>query len=73
MTKDEISTMIKIEQLRLFRDAMETTYRDVSELFDNCNVWSFIDDMYEFMHIQGDEVSFNEIGEYLKRQGISVA
>jgi hypothetical protein len=70
--KNEIGTMIKVEQLCLFKNVMGTTYREVSILFDNYNVWTFIDDMYEFMHIQGDMVSYNEICAYLKRQGIMV-
>jgi hypothetical protein len=73
MINEDIALMIKIEQLDLFRNAKNITFREASELFDRYNVWGFIDDMYEYMHIQGDMVSFTEIQEYLNRQGGLVA
>jgi hypothetical protein len=73
MANANIATMIKIEQLDLFKNVMNLTYREASDVFDQYAVWEFIDDMYEFMHIQSDTVSFNEIKEYLERNGCKVA
>jgi hypothetical protein len=72
MQNADIASMIKIEQLDLFKNAIGTTYRDVSDIFDQFGVWKFIDDMYEFMHIQSDMVSFGEIKEYLSRNGYMI-
>jgi hypothetical protein len=69
MANTDIASMIKIEQLDLFKNVMNTTYRDAANLFDQYGIWAFIDEMYEFMHIQGDRVSFDEIKEYLGRRG----
>jgi hypothetical protein len=69
MSSADIASMIKIEQLGLFKEARGISYRDASVLFDLYKVWDFIDDMYEEMHMQGDMVSFDEIEEYLRRLG----
>jgi hypothetical protein len=73
MINEDIALMIKIEQLDLFKNEMGLTFREASEIFDQYNVWEFIDDMYEYMHIQGDTVSFSEIQKYLNRKGCLVA
>jgi hypothetical protein len=73
MSDTDIASMIKIEQLGLFKEAMGVSYRDASFMFDKYKVWGFIDDMYEEMHTQGDMVSFDEIREYLQRNGGTAA
>jgi hypothetical protein len=73
MRNEDIALMIKIEQLDLFKNEMNLTFREASEIFDRYKVWDFIDDMYEYMHIQGDMVSFAEIQKYLNRKGGLVA
>jgi hypothetical protein len=70
---ERISTLIKIEQLGLLKRALKSSYRDASTVFDRYDVWGFIDDMYEFFHIQGAAASFEDVVEHIRRSGGSVA
>jgi hypothetical protein len=57
--------MIKIEQLDLFKQRRGLTYFQVAELFDQYRVWSFIDDAYEGLHVQGAYATYDDIEHYL--------
>jgi hypothetical protein len=65
---ERISTSIKVEQLDLFRQAKGLSYSEVSELFDRYEVWSFIDDAYEGLHVQGAAATYEDIVQYLSHK-----
>jgi hypothetical protein len=64
---DRIATMIKIKQLDLFKRRRDLTYSQVAELFDRYRVWSFIDDAYEGLHVQGAYATYDDIEHYLSQ------
>jgi hypothetical protein len=69
MTSTErIATMMKIEQLDLLRRARGLSCREASELFDRFEVWSFIDDAYEGLHVQGSLATFEDLSRYLEHK-----
>lgn len=65
---ERIATMMKIEQLELFRQARNLTYSEASELFDQYNVWTFIDEAYEGFHVQGANATHEDLLYYLETQ-----
>jgi hypothetical protein len=65
--KEHIAATMKVEQLKLFKETLGTSYRESSEMFDRCGVWGFIDDAYEGFHIQGAPATFDEINAYINR------
>lgn len=68
---DEIILM----QVRLVRLAVKTWNKsmpEVAELFSSNGVYSFIREMYEEFHVQGDVANLEEVGVFLKNKGIAV-
>ena len=56
-------------QVRLFRLAMESwkkSQQEVALLFRKNGVYKYISDMYEELHVQGDEANLREIEAFLK-------
>jgi hypothetical protein len=71
-TQKHIASMIKVEQLDLFRQRRKYSYKKTSELFDKYHVWEFIDDAFEGLHVQGAEATFQDIQGYIKSVGSHV-
>jgi hypothetical protein len=69
---ERLATLLKIQQLERFRRARGCSYAEVSRLFDEYDVWGFIDDSYEALHVQGVEASFADISGYLETRGVLV-
>ena len=69
MYNPDIAIMIKIEQMGLFRRRLEKSAAEIGLLFKEHNVFGFIDDMYEFLHIQGALATFDDIYSYLEKEG----
>jgi hypothetical protein len=67
-TAQDIATMMKIEQLELFKNERGLTYSQAAELFDRFGVWSFIDDAYEGLHVQGAWATFEDINTFLNHR-----
>ena len=63
---ENIAMMMKIEQLGLFRQAHECSFREISELFDRYRIWEFIDDAYYGLHVQGPQATFEDICNYIR-------
>ena len=67
MSSDEnIAMMIKIEQLGLFKQRLDLSYREVSEYFDRYGIWQFIDGAYYGLHVQGAQATFDDICSYIR-------
>jgi hypothetical protein len=63
---ESIAMMIKVEQLGLFKESLKLSYRETSELFDQYEVWSFLDDIYEGAHMQGSAATFEDVKQHLQ-------
>jgi hypothetical protein len=66
-TPERIATMIKLEQLALFAQRRRLSYPAASALFDQCRVWSFIDDAFEGFHVQGPRATYRDIAAHIQR------
>jgi hypothetical protein len=64
--RQKIASMIKVEQLDLFRKKLQYSHKRTSELFDKYHVWEFIDDAFEGLHVQGPVSTFEDIRGYIK-------
>jgi hypothetical protein len=65
---DEVNFM----QVRLFRvvlSKLELTPRELNEVFEKFDIWNYIEQAYDVLHIQGDDVNADEIIEMLQAQG----
>jgi hypothetical protein len=67
--RDAMLTMLKVEQLDLFSQKLNLGYKNASTLFDDYQVWDFIDDAFEGLHVQGPFATYEDIREYLKNRG----
>ena len=63
---ENIAMMIKVEQLGLFKQSRNCTFREASELFDQYNIWEFIDDAYYGLHVQGPQATYEDICDYIQ-------
>jgi len=58
--------MIKIEQLGLFKQFLDCSFREASEYFDRYHIWEFIDGAYYGLHVQGAQATFDDIRSYIR-------
>jgi len=65
-SNENIAMMIKIEQLGLFKQFLDLSYREASEYFDRYRIWQFIDDAYYGLHVQGQQATFDDICSYIR-------
>ncbi|MBO6113870.1 MAG: DUF3791 domain-containing protein [Lachnospiraceae bacterium] len=75
-TKEDLkSNEILHMQVRLFRLACKTwgiTRLECAKIFDDYDIDNYINEAYEFFHVQGDEVNLEDIKNYLVRKGASL-
>ena len=71
--EESIAMMIKVEQLGLFRQARNCSFREASEYFDKYHVWEFVDEAYYGLHVQGAQATFEDICEYIQNVGTKLA
>ena len=69
MYNPDIALMIKIEQMGLFRRRLGKTAAEIGLLFKEHNVFGYIDDAYEFLHIQGALATYDDIFSYVEKEG----
>jgi len=65
MYNPDIATMIKIEQMGLFKRRLGKNAAEIGSLFKQHNVFGYIDDCYEFLHIQGALATYEDISAYI--------
>ena len=71
MQQKEIEHM----QVRLFQYACNKWGIGIqrsAELFDFFQVDQYIEEMYEFFHVQGDMTNLEEIEQYLRSKGVEI-
>jgi hypothetical protein len=71
MTRERLTTLLMIQQIERFSAALGCSRAQVSELFDREEVWGFIKDSYEALHVQGVEATYEDICDYLKTRGVA--
>jgi len=69
MYNKDIATMIKIEQFELFKKRTGRTAAEVGQLFKQYGVLDYVDDAYEFLHIQGAPATYEDITAYIQSHG----
>jgi hypothetical protein len=62
------ATLIKIHQLDMFMERSGMAPSVVAQVFRDCDVYGYIDDTYEFLHIQGDLATYEDISKYIDSQ-----
>jgi hypothetical protein len=73
MTQQEaIATMIKLEQLELFKKKKRLSYQKASNAFDKYRIWEFVDEAFEGLHVQGPLATYDDITTYIKNIGGNV-
>ena len=65
-SSENIAMMIKIEQLGLFKQFLDISFREASAYFDRYSIWQFIDDAYYGLHVQGPQATFDDICSYIR-------
>ena len=65
MYNSDVATMIKIEQMGLFKRRRGKSLAEIGGLFKRHDVFGYIDDSYEFLHIQGALATFEDISAYI--------
>jgi hypothetical protein len=60
--------MIKIEQVELFKEALGKGSAEVAALFAANDVFAFIDDAYEMLHVQGALATYEDINAYIQNR-----
>ena len=65
MYNSDIATMMKIEQMGLFRRRLGKSAAEIGSLFKQNDIFGYIDDCYEFLHIQGALATYEDISNYI--------
>ena len=65
MTKELRYLLFAIEE---YRQTYGLSGKEVYAIFKRYNFFSYIIDLYELLHIQGQQYLFEELAEYQKRQ-----
>jgi hypothetical protein len=60
-----IATMIKVEQLELFKKKKRLSYQKASNTFDKYRVWEFVDEAFEGLHVQGTMATYEDLIAYI--------
>jgi hypothetical protein len=68
MFNESIATMIKIQQFEMFKKLRGGHASDIGKLFKKYGVFDYIDDAYEFLHIQGAHATYEDISNYMAEQ-----
>lgn len=62
-------------QVRLFRLAQinwNICAKECSKIFNEHEIYKYIETCYDFFHIQGDQANFNDITKYLENKGVEI-
>jgi transcription termination factor Rho len=69
MYNSDIAMMIKIQQFELFKKQLKCSAADIGKMFKEYGVLEYIDDAYEFLHIQGRYATYDDVSSYIKSLG----
>lgn len=61
-------TKFLIYCIEIYKHAEKLTGKQVSELFDRYNLFDYITECYEILHIHGNKYVIEDINEYIESQ-----
>jgi hypothetical protein len=61
--------LIELEVMRLFAEEDNLSYKEISELFTEYNVWKLFEDCYEGNHLLSMEENYEDTRRYLINEG----
>ncbi len=67
--KREDLFMIQVRLYRMIQNRLELSPDECNCMFDRYGLFDYISQCYEEYHSQGDEASYNDLMDYLRRQG----
>lgn len=67
---DEILFM-ETRLFRMFREQCQLTPAQANELFERQGIWHFIEECYDYLHLESDEAALSDIFCKLAAQGIT--
>jgi transcription termination factor Rho len=65
MYNSDIATMMKIQQIELIKKKHGCSAADVGKMFKKYGILDYIDDAYEFLHIQGPLATYDDLSSYI--------
>jgi hypothetical protein len=65
MYNADIATMIKLQQFELFKKRLGGSAMDIGNMFKKYGILDYIDEAYEFLHIQGAYATYEDISSYI--------
>lgn len=60
--------MMKIQQFELFKKKHGGSASDIGKMFKKYGILDYIDDAYEFLHIQGALATYEDLSSYILNQ-----
>lgn len=69
MNQQEDIFLLQVRLCRLAQLKWNVDSRRCSEIFNKYKIYDYIETCYEFFHVQGDEVNFDDIMKYLNNIG----
>lgn len=57
---------------RAFCHRMKMTAKKANELFNTYNIWSYIEECYDTLHLSGDECVLDDIEQILATRGAKI-
>lgn len=68
---DEIIFM-QVRLFRMFREHTGLSSFEANKIFNEQGIWTFIEECYDYLHLQGDEANLADIFAKIKAQGVAV-
>lgn len=54
---------------RMFRESRGLSAREANHVFESQGIWTFLENCYDALHLEGDEAILNDIDRKLANQG----
>ena len=68
---DEVLFM-EVRVFRKFLRRFQMKAKDAYELFDAYDIWGYIEECYDILHMSGDECVLDDIQQILRKNGVLV-
>ncbi len=63
---------MEVRLLRHFSMKYNISFIEANKIFKDCNIWNYIEDCYDTLHISGDEYILNDIAKIVAAKGETV-
>ncbi|WP_172136030.1 DUF3791 domain-containing protein [Adlercreutzia sp. ZJ473] len=68
---DEVLFM-QARLFRMFREQCQLSPSQANEIFEQQGIWRFIEECYDYLHLEGDEAVLSDIFRKLSAQGVAL-